>query len=847
MPLIPTRAGRRRRHTVPTRVYLFIAGLALVALAVCVTVIREARPIQVDHSLPWVLVALALVGAEYVPVKFHSAGHTLNVDMFGVPMLVGAVFLSPADLLIAVSTAALATSILQREPVERSVFNVLNQTTAVGLARLVLGAVLAGGRPVAVPGWGALFLALVSYEVATALGILLVVSLNSGAPGWTYVRNLAWHVGLTLPINAALGIVAVTVAWTQGWAILLLAGPGVLLALWYRAANSVRTRYANLQLLYGFTVALAGLSETDQVITAALGEVRRLLHAGGVELCLPTRGGTLRCAMDDNGKLRKTLGELTPLEQEVVTGFETKATPKGRRERAGGGLLDRMAAPVKLGNLGVAVLTVAIHEDGDETFDSEDLRLFGAIAAHLSTALTSSQLLEHLRLEVAAREHEALHDSLTGLANRVLFSQWASDAIEGRPNDQMVAVLLMDLDGFKDINDTLGHVKGDTILKEVSGRVLAAVGSDRLAARLGGDEFAFVIPAADSPEEIVAAAETILESVSRPIAIDGLVLELRASIGIAAAPQDGHDASSLLQRADVAMYSAKRTKRRVVAYDRDLDRNTKRRLVLTAELRRAMETKDLEVWYQPVARMDTGEIVGLEALSRWRHREFGWISPDEFIPVAEATGLIEPLTWWVLESALREVHQWHLEGFELTMAVNISARSLLGPEIVDRLGRIMEDARVPPGSVILEITESLMMVDPEWSERILAQLSDLGVTIAIDDFGTGYSSLSRLKRLPVKMVKIDRSFVINMQSDDSNRAIVQATIELARAMGHHVVAEGAERREAWDALKAMGCDHVQGHYLAKAMPAEECREWLARYQAPGMAPVRNLPFLAHGA
>ncbi len=448
---------------------------------------------------------------------------------------------------------------------------------------------------------------------------------------------------------------------------------------------------------------------------------------------------------------------------------------------------------------------------------------------------------------MAAREHEALHDSLTGLANRVLFSQWASDAIERRPSEQMVAVLLMDLDGFKDINDTLGHLKGDTILKEVSGRVLAAVGSDRLAARLGGDEFAFVIPAADSPEEIVAAAEAVLESVSRPIAIDGLVLELRASMGIAAAPQDGQDASSLLQRADVAMYSAKRTKRRVVAYDRDLDRNTKRRLVLTTELRRAMETKDLEVWYQPVARMDTGEIVGLEALSRWRHREFGWISPDEFIPVAEATGLIEPLTWWVLESALREVHQWHLEGFELTMAVNVSARSLLGPEIVERLGRILEDVRVPPGSLILEITESLMMVDPEWSERILAQLSDLGVTIAIDDFGTGYSSLSRLKRLPVKMVKIDRSFVINMQADDSNRAIVQATIELARAMGHHVVAEGAERREAWDALKAMGCDHVQGHYLAKAMPAEECREWLLRYQAPGMAPVRNLPFLAHGA
>jgi EAL domain-containing protein (putative c-di-GMP-specific phosphodiesterase class I) len=342
-------------------------------------------------------------------------------------------------------------------------------------------------------------------------------------------------------------------------------------------------------------------------------------------------------------------------------------------------------------------------------------------------------------------------------------------------------------------------------------------------------------------------AEAILESISRPIAIDGLVLELRASLGVAMAPHHGTDASALLQRADVAMYSAKTTKRGVVAYDPEIDQNTTRRLILAAELRRAIEARELEVWYQPVARLDTGEVASLEALLRWRHNEFGWVSPAEFIPVAEQTGLIEPLTWWVLESALREVNRWRMDGYELSVAVNLSARSLLGNDIVDRLGRMLRDISVPAASLTLEITESLMMVDPDLSERVLGQLADLGLKIAIDDFGTGYSSLSRLKRLPVSTVKIDRSFVMNMHHDESDAAIVRATIELARNMGHLVIAEGVEEQETWDQLLAMGCDQVQGYLLSAAMPSGECRKWLAKRQSPFMAPVRRLPNIAKGA
>jgi EAL domain-containing protein (putative c-di-GMP-specific phosphodiesterase class I) len=295
------------------------------------------------------------------------------------------------------------------------------------------------------------------------------------------------------------------------------------------------------------------------------------------------------------------------------------------------------------------------------------------------------------------------------------------------------------------------------------------------------------------------------------------------------------------------MYAAKTAKRGAVAYDQEIDLNTKRRLILATELRQAMDAGDLQVWYQPVAQLDTGEICGLEALLRWTHHIHGPIAPSEFVHVAEQSGLIEPLTWWVLETALRELHRWRRDGYELGMAVNISARNLLGPEIVERLGRMLSEIGVPPADLTLEITESLMMTDPDGSERILLQLAALGVRVAIDDFGTGYSSLSRLKRLPVTTVKVDRSFVQNMHHDGGDDAIVRATIELARNMGHSVIAEGVEHQQTWDRLLQLGCDQVQGHLLAAAMPAEVCRRWIRARQVPRMAAIRVIPSVARGA
>jgi diguanylate cyclase (GGDEF)-like protein len=612
--------------------------------------------------------------------------------------------------------------------------------------------------------------------------------------------------------------------------------------------QSTRDRYANLQLLYDFTIRLSELSDTDEIVRFGLVEARTLLKSEHAWLRLPEELGALKCRLESDMLVRE-MDEPTPLERKVAEGSGAVLIRSGRSARMPEDFdyRDLMAVPVNLGDAGVAVMAVANSGTTSETVDAEGLRFFEAFAANLGTALTSSRRLDRLRLEVAAREHQALHDGLTGLANRVLFGRWVEAALERRRIGERVAIMVMDLDGFRDINDTLGHHAGDSILKELGGRVLAAVGPARLAARLGGDEFAFAIPAASGAGEVMGLASDILESVSRPMAIGGLVLELRASIGVAIAPEHGSDSATLLRRADVAMYSAKTAKRGAVAYNHEIDQYTERRLVIATELRRAMDSGELEVWYQPVVHMGTGEARGLEALLRWRHKDQGAISPNEFIPIAEQSGLIEPLTWWVMQCALRELKHWRRDGYELTMAVNVSARSLLGPDVVERLRRMLSDIEIPPGDLTLEITESSMLIDPEGSERILGELTDLGVRIAIDDFGTGYSSLSRLKRLPVTTVKIDRSFVLSMHSDEGDEAIVRASIDLARNMGHLVVAEGVEQQTTWDRLLQMGCDQVQGHLIAAAMPADDCRRWLKARQSPVMASIRMLTAVPSGA
>ena len=687
--------------------------------------------------------------------------------------------------------------------------------------------------------WPALVSIPVIYGLVTTALVFGIVTISGGFPGWPYVRTCLTGYGLVMPLNAALGILAATVAWTEPWAVFLLVGTGVLLTAWYRRADKIRTRYADLQKLYGFTVKLAEQSEGAELISTALNEARNLLHALSVVMYLPGKSGMVRYKLDDEGELTASRQELPQSLKKVAQSQESILVARGKHPAmlADVGLSDLVAAPIEVGSERLGVLVIGQREGSRATFDNDDRLLLEALAANMGTALTSVRRHDALQESRIRREYDLRHDDLTGLPNRSEFSSQLSSALAKRQPSELMAVVLMDLDGFKEINDTVGHDIGDVVLQQTAQRLREVAGETNVVARLGGDEFALLLPQAESIDGVLRAAETARDAVSRPIREKGLVLDLRASVGVAIVPLHRDDP---LKCAEVAMYEAKRSHGGIVSYDQAIDHNTTRKLLLATELRRAMSDDELEVYYQPVADLRTGDIRGFEALLRWRHAHYGSVSPAEFIPVAEKTGLINELTWWVLGRALRELRRWQDEGYEFSMAVNLSARSLMDKDLVGRLRQQIEDIGVRPSSVQLEITESSIMVDPDRSEQVLQELADLGVELAIDDYGTEYSSLSRLQRLPVTTVKIDRSFVMHMCANDRDEKIVRATIYLAHTLGQKVIAEGVEDLVTWERLTELGCDEVQGYYLSAPIPAEQCRLWVSNRQASRLAPVRHL-------
>jgi diguanylate cyclase (GGDEF)-like protein/PAS domain S-box-containing protein len=424
-------------------------------------------------------------------------------------------------------------------------------------------------------------------------------------------------------------------------------------------------------------------------------------------------------------------------------------------------------------------------------------------------------------------EYQALHDALTGLANRTLFRENVDHAIKaGCRNDCGAAVLVMDLDGFKEINDTLGHPAGDELLVQVGQRLHAALRDADTVARLGGDEFGVLLPDVRRPDEVVLAVERLQATIEHPIELQGLSLSLEASIGIALYPEDGTNVETLLRCADGAMYQAKEEKSGWAFYDGSRLRRDTSRLTLMGELRQALDRRELVLYYQPKAALADGKVHAVEALLRWEHPHRGLVPPDEFIPTAQQTGLIKPLTLYVIDAALRQCRSWQNDGLRLAISVNLSARNLLDPDLPGLVAGMLERWDVEPSLLAFEITESAMLHDPARTQLILERLAVMGIRLSIDDFGTGYSSLAHLKRLPVSEIKVDRSFVMNMEQDPDDATIVRSTIELARNLGLDVVAEGVESERAWQRLKTLGCTTAQGYYLSRPVPAPELQIWL---------------------
>jgi diguanylate cyclase (GGDEF)-like protein/PAS domain S-box-containing protein len=433
---------------------------------------------------------------------------------------------------------------------------------------------------------------------------------------------------------------------------------------------------------------------------------------------------------------------------------------------------------------------------------------------------------------VSQLRHQALHDSLTGLPNRTLFLERLAEAIElARADGTELAVFMLDLDRFKEVNDTLGHASGDRLLQEMARRLQDVLRTGDLIARLGGDEFAVLVR--DAPRvHVLEVVRRVLAASEGAFVLNGLPVTVEASIGVARYPADGSDVDLLLQRADTAMYVAKDTNSGYEFYDASVDTHASNRLALIAELRQALEARELVLYYQPKVSVQSGTVAGVEALVRWHHPSRGLVMPDDFIPVVQGTSLVKPLTLYVIEEALHQWRDWADEGRPLPVAVNLSMRNLLDPAFPGELATLLGKWHVPAAMLKLEITESTIVDEGGRTKDVLDRLGAMGLRLSVDDFGTGYSSLAYLKRLPIDEIKIDRSFVSAMTSREEDRIIVKSTIDLGRNLGLEVVAEGVETRAIMERLDEFGCDVAQGYYLGRPVPADELSAWLDANMLP---------------
>jgi diguanylate cyclase (GGDEF)-like protein len=426
----------------------------------------------------------------------------------------------------------------------------------------------------------------------------------------------------------------------------------------------------------------------------------------------------------------------------------------------------------------------------------------------------------------ASLENLAFTDPLTKLPNRTLFHDRLEQAIEAaKRNYKPFALFLMDLDRFKDINDTLGHQIGDLLLQQVAARLRSKLREIDTVARMGGDEFAILLPAVND-KHAAMAARMLLQGLRTPFLVDDHNLDIGASIGVALYPDHGVDANILIQRADVAMYAAKHANSGHAFYDGTLDQHSPTRLTLLGELRHAVEQEQFVLYYQPKVNLKNYQVMGVEALVRWNHPREDLMLPDTFVPLLEQTGMIRSLTPWVLNESLRQGQMLQDQGLPITISMNLSVRDLQDPYLADAFAEQLAALQISPLWLELEITESAVMTEPERALEVLTRLSEMGLRIAIDDFGTGYSSLSYLKKLPVNTIKIDKSFVIGMVQDDNDAAIVRTSIDLAHNLKLEVVAEGVENEETLKRLSELGCDTAQGHYISRPLSTEELAVWL---------------------
>jgi diguanylate cyclase (GGDEF)-like protein len=844
-----------KRH--PTQVPLLTRGLAafrehlagshrvwlLNALIVAACAALIAGPVQgysaiAEPEIPWWLLAVVVAATERWPVhlEFRRSAHSFSLT--DVPVTLALAFCAGIPGVAAIAVGSSVALVLRRLPPIKFVFNLAQFCLAIALGYVIVHA-FAGDTPEFGPAmWIGVFVALQVGGLVTITLLSAVMWITEGSLSREQIRQMFGMDAVVTATNTSLALVLSVIIVEEPRAAPLLVLPIGIAFFGYRSYISERLRHEKLAFLYE---AHRGLSRSREVAQALEGLLERALEAYRSE-----RAEVILFSSDDGLPLRTSLGpgeereSMAAVEPDEAAALQAMLAGHGgpvtvdvsgedgaaRTYLASRGMRHAMIAELRGEERTVGLILVANRTGVARRFTSDDLALFETLAANASAALQYDRLeqaVSELRTLQERLHHQAYHDPLTGLANRALFRQEVRAALEAAETHG-VAVLFLDLDDFKTVNDTLGHPVGDQLLRAAARRLSGCVRRNDLVARLGGDEFAILCRKA-TEQAAVDVAERALRAFQLPVSVGNHVLPVGMSVGVATRAHSGARAEDLLRDADVAMYEAKETgKGRYAVFDPEMREILMHRHGLRKELERAIAERELTVRFQPIIDLASGETRAMEALVRWRHPTRGLIAPGEFIPLAEETGLIVPLGRFVLEESCRRAQAWNTSGPPLSVQVNLSARELEDEQLIDTVTSALSQAGIDPRRLVLEITETLLVRDAEKGSSTLNALRDVGVRLALDDFGTGYSSLSYLRNLPLDVLKIAKPFVDDIASSRADAAFVRLIVELAGAVGLMVIAEGIESAEQLEVLQRLGCDLGQGFLYAE--PLEDEAPWV---------------------
>ncbi|HWS46000.1 MAG TPA: EAL domain-containing protein [Acidimicrobiia bacterium] len=834
--------AERRRSLRP--IWALTVVVTAGAVALLPPVARAGVSVPGAARLPWWVLAGGFVLAETFPLHLRFRGEAHSFSLNEIVLVLGLFATTPLRLLAAqLAGSAVALVFVRRQGALKIAFNLAQWAIGTEIAIVVFHAIAVPSGTLSTRNWLAALVAAAAASVVQYVAIAIAITLAEGHfSGRENLKSLVWGL-LSTVVNTMLGLVVVIVCSESIAATVLLVGPIAVVLVAYRAYVSEHSKSEGLQFLYRASELLGGARDLEAGLLALLDFARETFHAEIAEVVLRGDSGESigyrtcsgpgerrfrlePCAVDEVAAVLALAGEA----REV-----TIHRPDGRSEfarRDGVDLAELMVAPFS-DESGVCGVALAARAKGSvvDTFSKDELHLFETFVNHLGTTLEKSRLstsLAQLRVLKQELAHQAYHDSLTGLANRLKFRDLVDNALAAAARDgAKTAVLFIDLDDFKTVNDTMGHAAGDALLEEVARRISTSVEGVGTAARLGGDEFAVLLPRVANDSVVRAAADRILVALGDPVLIDGQPVVAQASIGIAA--QTGAaNADELMQHADVAMYTAKRNgKGRFDEFEPNMSLTVARRHQLKMGLERALANNEFALQYQPVIDVASATVTGVEALIRWKDPARGLMPPSEFVGVAEETGLIVPIGRFVLREACRQAAAWDRVFEGVRIFVNLSTRQLADDDLVDDVRAALVAAGLEPRRLVLEVTETAMMRDIDEATATLYALKDLGVSIAIDDFGTGFSSLSYLRQLPIDVLKIAKPIIDALCESPQDAAFVKGIIELGHVVGLTVVAEGVEQVEQYAQLFDMGCDFVQGYYYAPALDPTDIGAMLA--------------------